>query len=390
MSISQFSNRLNISVLLFVIYYLQGVLYPSGSIISQTSLLALIIIGAYSLVETILRKNPTVIWIWILFTLMLTITFLASPMKVHNNIGITLNTFSQFKGMVVFTLSFFITYIAALQNNFSTYYLTFLFFIFFIISITRYYFSVNLLSLEYDSFTNNTGYLITYILPFIPIIIKKYKLIGYISLCIAGTLIISSAKRGAILCLLIAMIFVLLYYYKTHRISLKSIFLLIILFAGASTFLYYNIISNEYLLSRIDPSKNNFTSSRDVIYLSLFRYWLEDTSLWHILFGNGISASVWIAGNYAHCDWLELLVDNGLLGVVLYALLFISLFRYIYLSNEDTSIKYAAYTGLTIWLLQSVISMGYTEIGGVMNNFLLGIIIGNIVKDRKNLSCTNI
>ena len=137
MSISQFSNRLNISVLLFVIYYLQGVLYPSGSIISQTSLLALIIIGAYSLVETILRKNPTVIWIWILFTLMLTITFIASPMKVHNNIGITLNTFSQFKGMVVFTLSFFITYIAALQNNFSTYYLTFLFFIFFIISITR-------------------------------------------------------------------------------------------------------------------------------------------------------------------------------------------------------------------------------------------------------------
>lgn len=60
------------------------------------------------------------------------------------------------------------------------------------------------------------------------------------------------------------------------------------------------------------------------------------------------------------------------------------------MSTEDTAIKYAAYTGLTIWFLQSIISMGYTEIGGVMINFLLGIIIGNIVKNSRNLRYPNI
>lgn len=389
MSISQFFNRLNISVLLFVIYYLQGVLYPSGSIISQVSLLALIVFGAYSLIETLLRKNPTAIWIWIIFTLFLALSFIASPKQIHNNIGITASTFTQFKGIIVFTLSIFIAYIATLKNKISILYLTYLFFIFFIVSIIRYFYSASVLSTEYESFTNNAGYYIVYILSFIPILIKKSKLLALLSLFSAGILIVSSSKRGAILCFIIATIIILLLYLKQYKLSFKSILIFLILIVGVSIFLYQTILSNEYLISRLNVSEEDITSGRGTIYSSLLNHWTSDSNLLTILLGNGISASFSIAGNYAHCDWFELLVDNGLLGVVLYALLFISLFRYIYMSTEDTAIKYAAYTGLTIWFLQSVISMGYTEIGGVMINFLLGIIIGNIVKNSRNLRYPN-
>jgi O-antigen ligase len=62
----------------------------------------------------------------------------------------------------------------------------------------------------------------------------------------------------------------------------------------------------------------------------------------------------------AHNDWLELLVDNGIVGALVYALIFILLFKMI-IKEKNIQKRYLLLAIASIWLLKSMFSMSFTD-----------------------------
>ena len=383
-------NFLTIAILLFVIYFLQGFLYPTGSIISQFSILLFLIIGFFSFIKTLLRlNNPFFVKVFIAFYIILLLTFLLSPKTVigtkNEAIGLV-STFGQFKEISAFVLSFFIAYIFVSKNNINSTYIYWTGIVFFVLSVIRYFFSKDLLLEDREMFTNNAGYFLVAIIPYIPFLIEKKKSIGVIISVLVTGLIIASAKRGAIVCLIASILFMLLYYLKSHKITIKHIIVTLIVFSISAIFVYYAVTSNEYLMMRIVKTQDEGIGQRSIAYLTLWQYWSSETNILKFLFGNGMTQTVTVWGNYAHNDWLELLIDNGLVGVILYMLFFISAFAYIRKMKIESIYKLSAYLCLIIWLLKTIFSMGYTSIMNVIFCLLLGMIIGiNELKKRSNI-----
>lgn len=375
-----------LSFIAFVAYYMQGMLYPSGSIISQGFLLLFLLIGFVFFVKLIpsIPSNPRFVNIWILFFLMLCFCFLLSPKTVYGSINEaigTVSTSAQFKGIAMFSLSFFTAYAIARRQQFSDKWIFWIAMIFLAMSVPRFFYQLVTLTeakeTESDGVTNNAGYIILSVFPYLALTLKRYKIMTAISALIIITIVIMSSKRGAIVILLTMLLFSLYYYFKTHKISFKSIagvFIAVILLGAV---IYNQYESNDYLQRRMEKTSEEGIGTRDLAYSMLFNHWINETNFFKFTFGNGTAQSIEVWGNYAHNDWLELLIDNGVLGVILYATIFISLNRYIRKSKLPPNYRLAIHLCVIYWLLKSIFSMGYMQETGAILLFLLGIIIGN-------------
>ena len=158
--------------------------------------------------------------------------------------------------------------------------------------------------------------------------------------------------------------------------------------ALAGYFIYNQFLDNEYLQRRLEATLEGQSSNRDVAYSQLLDHWLNESNPLIFLFGNGTAQTISVWGNYGHNDWLELLVDNGLFGAVLYFSIFVSTILYIKKARLVFEMKTAAYLCVLILFIQSCFSMGFTGGGNGILVFLLGVIIGNneYVKRKKSIA----
>ena len=97
---------------ILTIYFLQGVLYPSGSIISQGVLAIFLSIALFAFVRNFSTAYlPGFLKIWMLFCIIQVVTFIISPKKVYGTlyeaIG-TVSTFDQMRDIICYCLSVFI------------------------------------------------------------------------------------------------------------------------------------------------------------------------------------------------------------------------------------------------------------------------------------------
>ena len=80
-----------------------------------------------------------------------------------------------------------------------------------------------------------------------------------------------------------------------------------------------HLMSEEFMIKRMASILEGNTSGRDVIYGTIFTKWYSSTNIWNLLFGFGFAGSLEITGgSYAHNDWLELLSNFGLTGIIAY------------------------------------------------------------------------
>ena len=123
-------------------------------------------------------------------------------------------------------------------------------------------------------------------------------------------------------------------------------------------------------------------SGRDIIYSNIWNSWL-DSNFFHFLFGYGFAASIKISGIglFAHNDWLEILSNFGLLGVIIFAVLFYQGFK-LSLNKEwgrDKRILMAAI--ITSAFATTLFSMWYTSLETYLNAMLLAYLVG--IKSEK-------
>ncbi len=374
-----------ILVLLILLYFLQGILYPSGSFVSQTLIALWLLLGIVCYGRVALCRDNLAMVNWlVIFYAIQSITFIVSP-KVVNGVDYEaigeVGTIAQFKEVSAFVLSFMVMYLVARRSGgFDEKGVRYICYAFLLLSVFRFFYVQELLQVEkmQERVTNNVSYFFVGLLPYFPYLLKRNKYLGGVLLSMVIGIVMYSAKRGAIVAMLVMLAFSVIYYAHNIRFTTKNMVAmagLLCVLIGGICYAYY---SNDWLVSRIDRMSVVGMGGRGIAYPLLFNYWCNDGNFWTMMFGNGMSQTVTVWGNYAHNDWLELLINNGVLGVVVYGMIFITAFRFIYRSTLSVESRWAACLCLIVLLVQSVFSMGYAAISNSLYMMLLGLIVGSV------------
>lgn len=203
----------------------------------------------------------------------------------------------------------------------------------------------------------------------------KNNIIKFSSLLVCSYFLIIGAKRGNILASIIPIILLFHLQLKDGKKSLKKTVLFIIITVGFVFIIYNWIISNEYLLYRFERTQEGDSSQRDIIYNNIWNLFTTTDSMIQSLFGYGYNATSRLVGSMAHSDWLEILIDFGIFGVVLYAWLFLSIVFQI--RNHSTlQEKLFLVSCLIIWMFKSIYSMFIFDTNSFMMAMCIGIALG--------------
>ena len=214
-----------------------------------------------------------------------------------------------------------------------------------------------------DGITNNNGYKFVALIPLL-YLTNKWR-IPLMILCMV--FIILSLKRGAILIGTISFILGLICIFKQAK-GFKRFWLVfligVIIFTGCyAVSSFYE--ENAGFQRRVEDTIAGNTSGREDLVGYLWNHFRDNASIVDQLFGNGADSTVGIAGNYAHNDWLEILTNQGVFGVLLFALLFINWFmmwkRFKRICPRN--VYYALGVALLVFFLKSIFSMAYTSFG---------------------------
>lgn len=382
---------------LLLFYNSQGVFFPSGLMISKVVLGVILVIEVICLVLSFSSIKKSVVNAIFLLVLLNIIYYLLSDKQfnISANVGTnytfnSLSTWSAIKEICFNLMFFFVAFYLSQKNKLIELNIKQFFFVFYALAVMRYFVTANSLIMETGSeyFTSNSGYSFVHLLPFLFLI--KRKDISIILLFISLGFIMFSAKRGAII---IGVLFSLQYVYNLYIKNAGSklfsnIFIAFLILFIASFFVYDIYLNNIYLQSRLESTLEGDSSGRDFFYSQMWNYWSSSSNgIWTYLFGFGFAASAKISGLYAHNDWLELLTMSGVLGVVIYIIFFIQLFKFSknkLLISRDKNILYSI---ILVWFFKTLFSMGYNDSDMVPILILLGYIIGkyNRVNSERNI-----
>ena len=221
-----------------------------------------------------------------------------------------------------------------------------------------------ILGIDRDEFTSNIGYLFLSVVPLL-FLMNDRRNIQYAFLMYSLYYILISMKRGAILIGFLSMIYFFIVRLKNsskrERYIIISLTICIIVLGFYFAQSFYS--SSDYFQMRLENSLSGNVSSRQEFYPKLIDYFIYNTTWIQFLLGSGADYTIRIIGNYAHNDWLEIAINNGLLGILVYLSLFVAMFRsYKSQKNAPIYIHNALFIALIIVFMKTLFSMSYANI----------------------------
>lgn len=234
--------------------------------------------------------------------------------------------------------------------------------LFIVVTILDYYMQLKgALSQHVDAeeVVNNGSYLILGLFPIICLF--KNKSIQIFSIITCLYFIMVALKRGPII---IAAICVMYYLYNTFRYSNNKTWLIIlflIAFAAFYHFLASFFMSSELLQTRLHLTIEGYTSGRDDIVASLMDAFFN-ADFFNKIFGHGAYGTIYLVGRLAHNDWVQILIDQGIIGIVVHALFCYQLIRQWMKTPSADNAKIAVGLFVIIYLSTSVFSMAFDRI----------------------------
>lgn len=373
---------------LIVIYFLQGSLYPSGSIVSQGALVISILFNSYYFVKVVISKNKLsfIKW-WSIFIAFIVCGFVLTG-EYTNPLFV-----SQLKNILYFMTGFYPIYYWTSNGLLTGNHLRNLLLVLLPVFIVSFFTSQVTLQIEQnrENVVNNASYMFVSLLPFL-FFIKNRIITLMIIIIILGFLVIGS-KRGALVIGLLSSGLIL--YFNLKHIQGKNIIskfrnvLIIGVILSVGFFYLSDVIeSNYYVFDRLERNE----STRPENYLALWNNWYNSSSFVNLLFGYGYFSSPLYTPEevMAHNDWLEMLNDFGLFGLVIYILLLIS-FAKLIKKQQTIELKYTHILVLLIWVFISFFSMWMNNYANVMYAILIGYLIGvnNLNYSKLSISKNN-
>lgn len=376
----------NILFLLFALYYAQGSLYPSGTIISQICLLLIYAISSIYFVKTLYISNKRSLF-YIFWTSLLLLNVIGFIFTVDYTNRMQID---MFKGVLVCMLSFYPFYYFAKHDQLKAAHLVVFFLMMLPIVILQFYTNESQIllksSLNRHKLVNNISYSFVFLMPFV-FLIKKQKIISVGLMLILISFIILGAKRGAIICGATGLIFYFYFLIRTFEKGklIRGFIIAIVAIVGLGSFAYKTYSNNVFLQQRMHSILEGNSSGRDILYTKIFDTWYNSPNILNYIFGYGFAATIKLSGkNYAHNDWLELLSNFGLVGFFLYLGLFYAALKHLRYIKGLTDMRIVMSLIIALWFLTSMFSMWYTTIMGFTQALLLAYLIGGELKlDKK-------
>lgn len=373
-------NRLNAChIYLFVILLcgLNGSLYPSGGFIAQGLQYVLILMSLYYALYANQHYSLPSYFIGLdvlllMFTFYGMVLLMKGERLVIQEFCLEIPNTAYLKSIYKSLLPVYPFYVFTRQGLLKEKTVKVWFFIFLVLAINSYYKTEARLlraALENEhsskeEFTNNTGYTFVALLPAL-ILFHKKPILQYLGIILCTFFIVSAMKRGAIVCWAVCVCWFMIINYKKAETKRKRwivafVSLGVILFA---VYLFVDMMQHSYYFQlRLAQTEEGNSTGRDQLFSVFFHHFINENSPWRFLFGNGASATLKIGPNFAHNDWLEIAINQGILGLIV----FLSYWVCFYHSWQKTSRNPQAFMAIgmifIIYLLSTMFSMSYTSV----------------------------
>lgn len=386
-------NQANIYIFLWCLYFSQGSFYPTGSIISQMALLILLCMSIinYYLTLTKYKFTSYLKWLHILLLMFLiygVILLLSGERLIVRDSYVVTSNYEYLKAILISILPVFSAYAYTLRGQITSTSLKCWIPVWLLLAVVSYYtYQQNALSLfmSREEVTNNMAYRFLALMPvFVLFYRRTLVMVGGLLFCCLFILL--GMKRGVILMAVINLSVLLYYMYKNGNRQ-KKIYIIIasVIVILVLSFVVMQLLStSDYFVSRIDATLEGNSSGRNDIYSSYWNYYITQDNLFNLLFGNGANATLKIGSNYAHNDWLELLINQGFLGAVIYVVYFMKFYKSIQLKKYGNPFYYIGLKMIfVIAFLSTIFSMSYASME-IFMTLTLGFLLAEVHKQSCN------
>ena len=177
------------------------------------------------------------------------------------------------------------------------------------------------------------SYFCLMMMPFILLLKGKRRTILFFVVIVA---ILLSAKRTGSIALIVSFMLYILSRAKGFDKKIGAIFLIV--FLTIAIWILFSLFFSEYfelLIGRFESISEDKGSGRGDLFLMVWELILKSDTL-ELIFGHGYNSVVEVLEYSAHNDFLEVMYDQGIIGLGLYVCIYISLIRTIKKIKEKT------------------------------------------------------
>lgn len=387
-------NISSLYIFLWVLYNLQGMLFGQGGAISQSILLGLLMLSLYycCYVNMKMRPLPLLLKAMNFFLLFLSVygvinLFRLEPMYLSEGAIVPVANHDYLKNLLISMTPTYAFYYFTKKGYINHRTLFWLLPIYLVVATMMYWeynrnMLVTLASLgsTRTELTNNIGYVFVALIPLLFLWHKK-MVCQHVFMSYILYYVVMSMKRGAILTAVLLVAWLVSSSFSLlstkQRVRFVS-FVAVIVILGIS-FVGNLMLESDYFNYRVEQTMAGNSSNREDFYGTLWRHWLEDSTFVEFFVGAGATETVNIVGNFAHNDWLELLINQGLLGVLLYVVYWIAFFRNWKLLRHDKELYAMMGCALLSCLIPSLFSMSYANMN-MITTLVIGFCLANVRK----------
>ena len=390
-------NKFDIYTLVWCLYCFQSIFLPKGTFLTQLLIVVLLLISFYHCFIVNTRyKLPPYFWGLNVLLIMFFIYGIYLMIGGYNPADYSkpVDSFNYLKEILISLMPIYSFYVLSKENLLTEKKLQAWVVVFFILAIGNYYQNERDLLLQamlqhssQEEFTNNVGYLFVSLIAAC-VYFSNRKILQYALLSICIIFIIMAMKRGAIL-----IGFLCLFYF--FWISLKNSSLknkVVIIF---SLFLFcvftFNIVQKKmgdssYFQKRVDDTLDGNSSGRDILYGTFLYYFWNETTPLQFVFGSGANTTLKITKHYAHNDWLEIAINQGLFGVVLYIIYWVCFVKTAYNRGLSKKARECLQISLICYFLETFFSMSYGSMP-ICGTFVMGYSLAQGENNEQIIYC---
>jgi len=371
---NKYINICAIYTMLWCIYnlHLLEVLPSTNFIISKIPLAINLLISLYLFIKVNLyRVKPSIFnalnILILMFVIYGTLSIVSGKEIYVTAVGKTINNASYVVSILRSLLPIYAFYYFCRKGYINDINIRWYAIILILIYISYYYIKTltnsEVLGVDSGETTNNIGYAIVSLLPCLALFANR-KIIFYGGLSIIIFVVLMCMKRGAIL---IGVLLSIILMYNAYRASKRAGRIITIFASCILIFVVLNYIENlysqnEYFQRRIEATIEGNSSGRDNLAEMLINSYVYEANFPQLLFGRGADSTVEIAGNYAHNDWLEILTNQGIIGVIISLIYWVNYWKEIRSMRCKSNYRYILTLIFIIYFLSTFFSMSYNQV----------------------------
>jgi hypothetical protein len=380
-------NKCNLYLLLWIIQLVHAPLNLYGNIVSVVVLFILYFWSLYYCFIAITKyKLPSVLKAWsVLFFLfsIYAIIRIINPDGLSYNIGFEINSRMYLMEHWTSMLPIYPFFVCSKTGQINKKLIRKWTILFIGVAIIRYYYgrTIALAKLSHlsniEEATNNMGYFIAMTMPLM-FFWRNRPTIQYIGNAVLIVFVLLAAKRGAIILGLMCLFMQIMHSLKSKKNtnSLGTYIVLIVFFILGYYYISKFLSTNEFFMSRLEKTMEGDDSNRGQIYRGLLQVFVNKANAFNWLFGFGADGTVLLYHQQAHNDWIQILIDMGIIGIIAFLSFWVQAFStFKRIIGKD--VKRLYFMVVLMLFVRTFFSMSINDMC-VPSNLILGYCMANI------------